>query len=99
MPSKQDRRIAAVAKAAGVSERTARRWRDAGAGKWEEHAPAQTKPAHVTPTAAADCVSHEVVRVQALAEQLAARIDLNDPETRSDLISDYTRTCYALRPS
>lgn len=113
MPGKQDRRIEAVAKAAGVSERTARRWRDAGAAKWEQHAPRQTKPAPLTtllkklsrvqgtnearPAAAADCVSDEVGRLQALAEQLAARIDLDDAETRSDLISDYTRTCEALR--
>ena len=97
MPGKQDRRIEAVAKAAGVSERTARRWRDSGAAKWEQHAPRQTKPAPFTPAAAADHVSDEVGRLQALAEQLAARIDLDDAETRSDLISDYTRTCEALR--
>jgi hypothetical protein len=97
MPGKQDRRIAAVAKAAGVSERTARRWRDSGAAKWEQHAPAQTKHAPLTAAAAADCVSDEVGRLQALAEQLAARINLDDAETRSDLISDYTRTCEALR--
>ena len=87
----------AVAKAAGVSERTARRWRDAGGAKWEQHAPTQTKPAFLRPAAATDCVSDEVGRLQALAEQLAARIDLDDAETRSDLISDYTRTCEALR--
>jgi hypothetical protein len=97
MPAKQDRRIAAVAKAAGVSERTARRWRDAGAAKWEQHAPAQTKAAPLTPAAAAEKVGDEVGRLQALAEQLAARIDLDDAETRSDLVTDYTRVCEALR--
>ena len=97
MPGKQDRRIEVVAKAAGVSERTARRWRDSGAAKWEQHAPRQTKPAILTPAAAADCVSDEVGRLQALAEQLAARIDLDDRETRSDLVTDYTRVCEALR--
>ena len=97
MPAKGDRRILAVAKAAGVSERTARRWRDAGAAKWEQHAPAQTKPATLTPAAATEIVGDEVGRLQKLAEQLAARINLDDPETRSDLVTDYTRVCEALR--
>ena len=107
MPAKGDRRILAVAKAAGVSERTARRWRDSGAAKWEQHAPRQLKAVSkenrlkdTTPTfrtPAADYVSDEVGRLQALAEQLAARIDLDDPETRSDLVTDYTRVCEALR--
>ena len=97
MPAKGDRRIVAVAKAAGVSERTARRWRDAGGAKWEQHLPTPDphKPSH--PAAAAESPGDEVGRLQKLAEQLAARIDLDDHETRSDLVTDYTRVCEALR--
>ena len=97
MPAKGDRRIAAVAKAAGVSERTARRWRDAGGAKWEQHLPTPDphKPSH--PAAATEPPTDEVGRLQRLAEQLAARIDLDDAETRSDLVTDYTRVCEALR--
>ena len=97
MPAKGDRRILAVAKAAGVSERTARRWRDAGGAKWEQHLPTPDphKPSH--PAAAAEPPTDEVWRLQSLAEQLAARIDLDDHETRSDLVTDYTRVCEALR--
>ena len=109
MPAKGDRRIAAVAKAAGVSERTARRWRDTGNAKWAHHlqpAPSdsvtqkialQTRDQRTTSHKAAESPGDEVGRLQKLAEQLAARIDLDNHETRSDLVTDYTRVCEALR--
>jgi hypothetical protein len=109
MAIKRDRRIAQVAAAAKVSERTARRWRDTGNAKWAHHlqpAPSdsvrqkfalQTKDQRTTSHKAAESPGDEVGRLQALAEQLAARIDLDDAETRSDLVTDYTRTCEALR--
>lgn len=97
MTIKEDRRIAIVAAAAQVSKRTARRWRDAGDPKWAQHV------AGIAPQAAADAgtphhePTDEVGRLQRLAEALAARINLDDPETRSDLVTDYVKTCEALR--
>ncbi|NDB95463.1 MAG: hypothetical protein EBZ78_04820 [Verrucomicrobia bacterium] len=97
MPARADRRIAAVATAAGVSERTARRWRDTGDERFARHVPDRIKVHSPGTAAAASEPTDEVGRLQKLASDLAARINLDDAESRSDLISDYTKTCEALR--
>jgi len=97
MPAKADRRIAAVATAAGVSERTARRWRDTGDERFARHVPDRIKLHSPGTAAAASEPTDEVGRLQKLASDLSARINLDDAESRSDLISDYTKTCEALR--
>lgn len=97
MPAKADRRIAAVAEAAGVSERTARRWRDTGDERFARHTPDRIKLHPPGTAAAASEPTDEVGRLQKLAADLSARINLDDHETRSDLVTDYTRVCEALR--
>ena len=106
MPGRADYRIELVAKAAGVTERTARRWKDKGDPRWAKHI--KRDEAEVEKTfrtwapqffdkPAAGELEEEGKRLGALARELAAKIDLEKPETRSDLIADYTRVVDSMR--
>ena len=98
MPAHGDYRRAKVAELAGVTSRTARRWRDGKDPRWDKYAP---KPNKRTFTAPGDPVGQtlndEVRRLGKLASDLAGKIDLDETEERSALISDYTKVIDQLR--
>lgn len=98
MPAYGDSRIKKVAKLANVSERTARRWRDADDPRWLSHAPATTTaPATAPVDPVGQTLNDEVGRLTMLALALAGKIDLDKAEERSALISDYTKVIDQLR--
>ena len=102
MPAFGDSRLDKVAKLVGISVRTARRWRDSGDPRWEQFYPksksAVPKENHTsTADPVGQTLNDEVIRLGKLASDLAGKIDLNDPEDRSALISDYTKVIDQLR--
>ena len=102
MPAFGDSRLDKVAKLVGISVRTARRWRDSGDPRWEKFYPkskiAVPKENH-NPTAdpVGQTLNDEVIRLGKLASDLAGKINLEEPEDRSALISDYTKVIDQLR--
>ena len=102
MPAFGDSRLDKVAKLVGISVRTARRWRDSGDPRWEKFYPkiksAVPKENHTTtPDPVGQTLNDEVIRLGKLASDLAGKINLEEPEDRSALISDYTKVIDQLR--
>jgi len=103
MPAKGDWRIEAVAKHFEVCERTARRWRDLKDARWAKGLEAigglrdKSNPQSAVKAAAGAGVHDGIVQLSALADQLAAKIKIDDAETRSGLLRDYTAVLDQLR--
>jgi hypothetical protein len=102
MPAFGDSRLDKVAKLVGISVRTARRWRDSSDPRWEQFYPKSKKAVQKenhNPTAdpVGQTLNDEVIRLGKLASDLAGKINLDEPEDRSALISDYTKVIDQLR--
>jgi len=103
MPAKKDWRLLAVARRCNVNERTARRWRDANDPRWAQAMEQigglpdkSDSEAQIQATAAAG-LHDGVATLSRLADELAAKIKIDDPDTRSGLIRDYTAVLDQLR--
>ncbi|NDE18056.1 hypothetical protein EBZ80_24365 [bacterium] len=103
MPAKADWRIAAVARAANICERTSRRWRDLKDPRWDQamerigSLPDKSDSTAAIQAAAADGLHDGVSKLSKLADELAAKISIDDADTRSGLIRDYTAVLDQLR--